>query len=175
MPEPLETRPCPCRSGTAFAACCQPYLLGTAQAPTAVALMRSRCAAFCEGNAGYLVLTRHSTTRDPAERRDLDRSIAEIRWQNLLIVETNRGGPDDSAGIVQFVAAFRKVPRPLLMAASGKDDAGPHQLHERSRFERENGLWRYVDGDALPPLRQKRNVPCWCGSRRKAKDCHRRG
>lgn len=166
-------RPCPCHSGAFFAECCHPYITGAAQASTALALMRSRYAAFREGDAEYLAFTRHSATRDPTERRDLDRSIAETRWQNLLIVETSGGGPDDTTGIVQFVAAFRKAPRPLLIAIPGSDTDVRH-MHERSRFKREGGLWRYVDGDTLPPLHQKRNAPCWCGGGRKFKDCHGR-
>lgn len=173
MPDAPAPRPCPCRSGASFAECCRPYLRGTAQAPTALALMRSRYAAFCEGDTAYLLLTRHGAARDPAERRDLERTVAGTRWQNLLVVETHRGGPDDGDGIVRFVAAFRTAPGPLPMAMSG-GDADLHQMHERSRFEREGGLWRYVDGDTLPPLRQKRNDPCWCGGGRKSKECHGR-
>jgi len=50
--------------------------------------------------------------------------------------------------------------------------------HERSVFRRENGDWRFVDGDfvAEKPIEREepkvgRNDPCPCGSGKKYKKC----
>jgi SEC-C motif-containing protein len=60
-------------------------------------------------------------------------------WIGLKILSTQAGGPDDSKGWVEFVARYKIGRRPF-------------RLHERSRFLREDGVWRYVDG-VLDPLR----------------------
>lgn len=122
------SRSCPCRRGQDYALCCGPLLAGDRPAATAEALMRSRYTAFAEGDAGYLLRTWHASTR-PA-RLDLD----DTRWQFLEIVRTERGGLFDDTGVVEFVAHYRTP-------------AGRGVLHEVSRFTREDGQWRYLDGD----------------------------
>jgi len=124
------SRSCPCRRGDEYAACCGPLLAGERPAATAEALMRSRYTAFAEGDAGYLLRSWHSSTR-PA-RLDLD----DTRWQFLEIVRTEHGGLFDQDGVVEFVAHYRT-------------GAGRGVLHEVSRFAREDGQWRYVDGEIM--------------------------
>ncbi|GAB3937795.1 YchJ family protein [Micromonospora vulcania] len=122
-------RACPCGSGQAYADCCAPVHAGTAQAPTAEALMRSRFSAFALGDADHLLRSWHSSTR-PAQL-DLDPGQ---RWTRLEIVDTERGGLLDNAGTVTFHAHYR--------------DAGrPGTLTECSRFTREDGRWVYLDGE----------------------------
>lgn len=122
--------PCPCGGG-AFGDCCGPLLAG-AEAPTALALMRSRYTAFVLGATAHLLRTWHAERRPP--RLDLDE---DVRWRRLQIVDTARGGPRDATGVVEFRAAYRRP-----------DGGGV--LHERSRFSRVDGRWTYVDGDPLP-------------------------
>ncbi|MFB6608782.1 YchJ family protein [Agromyces sp. NPDC056379] len=126
---PADADRCPCRSGSTFGECCGPLLARTVEAPTAVQLMRSRYTAFAVGDAEYLRATWHPETR-PADL-DLD---DETTWLALEIVATERGGPFDRDGEVEFRATHRSA-----------DERGV--LHERSRFLRENGRWFYVDGD----------------------------
>ncbi|MFC0506292.1 YchJ family protein [Micromonospora costi] len=120
---------CPCGSGHPYAQCCGPLHRGTADAPTAEALMRSRFSAFAVGDAAYLLRSWHESTR-PA-RLDLDPAQ---RWIRLEIVDTAAGGLFDSTGTVAFRAHYR---------AGGS--AGT--LVERSRFVRTDGRWVYLDGD----------------------------
>jgi SEC-C motif-containing protein len=121
---------CPCGSGRAYTECCGPLHDGTARAPSAVALMRSRFSAFARGRADYLLHSWHPSTR-PA-RLDLDDAIS---WRRLQIVDTEAGGADDTAGVVEFRAQYEK-------------DGKRHILRERSRFRRSrDGSWQYVDGD----------------------------
>lgn len=149
---------CPCGSQRVFTDCCEPYLSGIDIAPTAEALMRSRYTAYCQGNVDYLIATHHASQRSPSDRVNLSKSIRNTTWLGLTIVNTEQGQPEDATGIVEFVALYRT------------GEVG--QLHERSRFQRQKERWFYVDGDHLPPLKPKRNDPCWCGSGKKFKQCH---
>ncbi|HNM44369.1 YchJ family metal-binding protein, partial [Plasticicumulans sp.] len=53
---------CPCGSGRAFADCCSPYLAGSAEPPTAEALMRSRYSAFVRRDERWLRTSWHPDT-----------------------------------------------------------------------------------------------------------------
>lgn len=128
--------------------------------------MRSRYSAFRTGAAGYLLATHRGAADDPRAREGLRRMIADTDWRALTVLAVEGGGPDDRAGTVEFVAAFRSGSRDPLAAAPVE------QMHERARFVREGGRWLYTEGDSLPPHRPGRNDPCWCGSGRKAKRCH---
>lgn len=90
--------------------------------------MRSRYSAFAVGDADYLRRTWHPDTR-PRELA-LDDGL---RWTGLEIVDTDRGGPFESSGVVEFRAHYR-------------DGARRAVLHERSSFVREGGEWRYLRG-----------------------------
>jgi len=96
-------------------------------AATAEALMRSRFTAYAVGDPDYLRRTWHPSTR-PA-RLTLEPGH---RWTRLDILDIERGGLFDSTGVVEFRAHYRE---------SGR----PGEVHERSRFVREDGHWVYVD------------------------------
>ncbi|WP_437021002.1 YchJ family protein [Streptomyces sp. enrichment culture] len=122
----MTTRSCPCGLPGAYEKCCGRHHAGVA-APTAEALMRSRYSAFVERDEAYLLRTWHPRTR-PA-RVGLDPGM---RWTGLEILETSGGSAFHTTGTVTFRASFRGG-----------------ALHERSRFERVDGAWVYVDGDFL--------------------------
>lgn len=119
---------CPCLSGEQYSDCCGRFHRGTAEAPTAEQLMRSRYSAFVLLDVGYLLRTWHPDTR-PAGL-DLDPAL---QWRRLDIIATRRGGPLDSDGVVEFAAHFRH-----------DGERGVQQ--ETSRFVREDRRWYYVDG-----------------------------
>ncbi|BDZ53352.1 hypothetical protein DSM26151_12690 [Agromyces marinus] len=108
-----------------FAECCGPVLAG-APAPTAVQLMRSRYTAFVVGDVTYLLATWHPSTRPATLEPDPD-----VHWRSLEIIRTERGGPLDREGVVEFAARY---------VASGERGV----QREVSRFVRE-GRWLYVD------------------------------
>lgn len=87
--------------------------------------MRSRYSAFVRRDEGYLLRTWHPRTR-PA-RLDLDPGT---RWTGLEILGTADGTAFHTSGTVTFRASYRGG-----------------SLHERSRFERVDGAWVYVDGE----------------------------
>ncbi|WP_405738731.1 YchJ family metal-binding protein [Streptomyces sp. NBC_00028] len=120
----MNARTCPCGLPQPYDECCGRYHSGAA-APTAEALMRSRYCAFVRLDAGYLLRTWHPRTR-PA-RLDLDPGM---RWTGLEILGTGDGSAFHHTGTVEFRASY----------AGGS-------LHERSRFERVDGAWVYVDGE----------------------------
>ncbi len=122
----MTTRSCPCGLTGPYEKCCGRYHAGAA-APSAEALMRSRYSAFVRQDAGYLLRTWHPRTR-PA-RLDLDPAM---RWTGLEILGTTDGSAFHTTGTVTFRASYRGG-----------------SLHERSRFERVDGAWVYVDGDFL--------------------------
>ncbi len=90
--------------------------------------MRSRYTAFALGAVDYLRSTWHSSTR-PIEIA----SNPAPTWIGLKVLATEAGGAEASEGWVEFVARYRIR-------------GGAFRLHERSRFLREDGAWRYVDG-----------------------------
>ncbi|HSL37875.1 MAG TPA: YchJ family protein [Arthrobacter sp.] len=114
-------------SGEQYGECCGRFHDGSAEAPTAEQLMRSRYSAFVVLDADYLLRTWHPETR-PAEL-DLD---PDLQWRRLDILSTSRGGPLDSEGTVEFKAHFRHG-----------GERGVH--HETSRFARVERRWYYVD------------------------------
>ena len=114
-----------------YSACCGRYLKAGQSADTAEALMRSRYVAYVRGRADYLLQTWHPTTR-PAT---LDLADEPGGWLGLKVVRIEAGGPEDTAGIVEFVARY-------------KVNGRAHRLHEISRFVREAGQWWYQDAQA---------------------------
>jgi SEC-C motif-containing protein len=121
----MTSRDCPCGLPRTYDACCGRFHAGRAAAPTAELLMRSRYSAFVTGDAGYLLRTWHPRTRPG--RLDLD---PRTRWTGLEILDTADGSAFHTTGTVEFRASYRGG-----------------ALRERSRFERVDGAWVYVDGE----------------------------
>jgi SEC-C motif-containing protein len=93
--------------------------------------MRSRYSAFAVGDPTYLLTTWHSTTRPRTLELD-----PNVRWTGLEVLDTTGGGLLAAEGTVEFRAHH------LLDGVRGSQ-------HENSRFVRENGQWRYLDGVSL--------------------------
>jgi SEC-C motif-containing protein len=105
--------------------CCGRFHRGEAKAPTAEALMRSRYSAFAKRDEPYLLRTWHPRTRPTGVSFD-----PGMRWTGLEILETGDGTAFHTTGTVTFRASYRGG-----------------SLEERSRFERVDGTWVYLDGD----------------------------
>jgi SEC-C motif-containing protein len=109
-------------------------------------------------------------SHDPEAEDDVDRANTEAwskqsKWLGLEILSTDKGGPDDEEGGVEFVARYKL-----------KGMNVSH--HERATFRKHNGRWVFVDGEevAPPPMKREeprigRNDPCPCGSGKKYKKC----
>jgi SEC-C motif-containing protein len=93
--------------------------------------MRSRYSAFVECEERYLLASWHVDTRPSRVRFD-----AKQRWLGLTIKSTEAGCEGDLIGNVEFVARYK---------VAGKG----HRLREKSRFEKIDGHWFYLDGEHL--------------------------
>jgi SEC-C motif domain protein len=132
MPASAEpTAPCPCGNVAGYARCCGRWHSGTLHlaAPTAEALMRSRYSAYPLGLHQYLLDTWHPSTRPAAIEPD----PPGLKWLGLDVRECRV--IDEEHATVEFIARSKLGGR-------------AHRLCEKSRFERVDGRWMYVD--ALP-------------------------
>ena len=119
---------CYCGTSISFQNCCEPYIKGITNAPTAKKLMRSRYSAFATGAADYLVNTTHISKRRLHNKKDiLDWSQAN-KWLKLEVLASTEN-------TVTFKAYYL-------------DENLKAQVHyEHSTFKFENNRWFYVDGE----------------------------
>ena len=119
---------CYCGNNVSFQNCCEPYIKGIKNAPTAETLMRSRYSAFATGAADYLVNTTHISKRRFHNKKDiLDWSQAN-KWLKLEVQASTEN-------TVTFKAYYL-------------DENLKAQVHyEHSTFKLENEKWFYVDGE----------------------------
>jgi SEC-C motif-containing protein len=130
--------PCPCgraqgKKTLASAQCCGRFLDSDTPAPDAESLMRSRYSAFVLEREAYLLHTWHPEHRPAQVEFEPD-----VKWLGLAVRTAVQH--DASHAEVEFVA--RQKP------ASG----AAVRLHERSRFEAQDGRWLYVDAVIWPIL-----------------------
>ncbi len=128
---PLNS-PCPCGRTlrdkvVGYSTCCGRYLEADTPAPDAEHLMRSRYSAFVLEREAYLLTTWHTSAR-PAELK----CEPGVKWLGLEVRRHVQADKDHAE--VEFVARQRD---PTGRAV---------RLHERSRFVREDGRWRYLSG-----------------------------
>ena len=124
---------CPCKSKQTYYDCCMPFHHGKTKPSTAEQLMRSRYSAYFFRRVEYLVDTTHPDTRDKHLKSELEKTIHQVNWSNLSIVDVVHGGKNDKTGKVEFIADYY---------VNGE----LHQLQERSRFRKFKGAWKYLDG-----------------------------
>lgn len=129
----MTTTPCPCGLPRHYPDCCgrwhQAFAAdATLQAPDAEALMRSRYSAYVLDLRDYLLASWHPSTRPS----DLAPNEPGLRWLGLQVKKHVR--QDAEHALVEFIARSKLGGR-------------AQRLHEISRFVREDGAWRYLDGD----------------------------
>lgn len=177
-----ENSLCKCGSKLEYSKCCEPYISGSAQAPTAEALMRSRYVAYCDANIAYIKKTLAAEKRKEFDEAGAREWAVKSEWLGLEIMNTKQGGPDDSKGIVEFTAKYK---------LNGKT-IGHHEVAEFRRGKTD-GHWYFFDAEShehqdgeghhhhhhaptKPVVREEpkigRNDPCTCGSGLKYKKCH---
>lgn len=127
----MAPRRCPCGTGLTLDECCGRLHGGTAPAATAEQLMRSRYSAFVLGDPAYLLATWHPSTRPRTLHLD-----GGVRWTGLDVLATTGGTLLAAEGTVEFRASY---------VVDGRSGA----QHENSRFVRDRGQWRYLDGVSL--------------------------
>ncbi|MEO0416634.1 MAG: YchJ family metal-binding protein [Verrucomicrobiota bacterium] len=133
IPREREESLCPCKSKRSYATCCMPFHYGRAKPATAEQLMRARYSAYFFRRVEYLVETTHPSTRTPQLKKEISKMIHQVSWKFLTILNVSKGTKEDKVGKVEFIAEYYV-------------DGEPYELHERSRFKRHKGNWKYLDG-----------------------------
>lgn len=119
---------CYCGNSIPFQDCCEPYIKGIANAPTAEKLMRSRYSAFATGAADYLVNTTHISKRRLHNKKDILAWSQANKWLKLEVLASTET-------TVTFKAYYL-------------DENLKAQVHyEHSTFKLEDGKWFYVYGE----------------------------
>jgi SEC-C motif-containing protein len=160
-----EMTDCPCGSDKSFGDCCEPFLKGKANTPTAEALMRARYSAFATANIDFIGQTIHSSTKAVFDRERARKWAEGSQWHGLEILNVIDGKETDAEGSVEFIATYSQK----------NDERIKH--HEVATFRKEAGTWTFVDGRmSNQPIRRDepkigRNDPCRCGSGKKYKKC----
>ena len=136
------TPPCPCSSGLRYSACCARYHRGTAEAPDAEALMRSRYSAFALREVDYLWRTLHPDHPDrsrPREDfvRELRAQASALKYPRLHVLDRQLTDPSGTSVVLFYARVFE----------SGKD----RSFVERSEFRHDGTGWRYHSGEARAP------------------------
>lgn len=157
--------PCPCGSEKDYSTCCEPLITGSQTAETAEALMRARYSAYVKEAVNFILDTTHPDQRDQYTEGGIRRWARNSEWRGLTILDTEKGGPEDDTGTVEFVAEYSEKGR-------------RNRHHEIAQFRRQEGAWYFYDGQAPTPKtvvrtspKVGRNDPCPCGSGRKYKKC----
>lgn len=149
---------CPCGSTQRFEYCCNKYIAHEAETKTAEQLMRSRYSAYATGAFDYIFNTYGKEQRETLSIETLSEHADEQQWVNLDI---HHAQEETLPAIVEF-SAFYLIGNTL------------HELRECSRFERQDGHIRYLDGDIIKHEKVKtlsRNDLCPCNSGKKFKKC----
>ena len=118
---------CYCGSEKTFSNCCEFFILGKENAPTAEKLMRSRYSAYATQNADYLLNTTHVSQRKYHSKEDILNWSKSNQWIKLEVLNAS----EDS---VEFKAFYID------------SDLRAQIHHEKSSFKLENEKWFYVDG-----------------------------
>jgi SEC-C motif-containing protein len=155
---------CPCGSDRAYSECCKPYITGKSKAPTAEALMRSRYCAYAEHEIDYIINTCVHREKDDIDYKSTRDWSERSTWLGLKIISTEKGGPADAEGTVEFEASY--------------EQNGLKDIHyENAKFKKQNDEWLYDEGRVTPRTvvrsapKTGRNEPCPCGSGKKYKHC----
>lgn len=177
---------CPCGSQNSFEACCGRFLSGKMSPTTAESLMRARYAAYVQGDLAYLEKTQARETLKDFDEAATKKWMENAQFKKLKILHTEKGGPFDEVGVVEFLATF-------------SEGGNTYDHHEVSEFKKNSeGNWVFLEGHghrhkegenphqhhhhpshhhhAVEPfVRQApkvgRNDPCSCGSGKKFKKC----
>lgn len=130
-----KNAPCVCGSGRKAKGCCGAVLDG-APAGTAEALMRSRYTAYATGDVAYIMRTTHpASPHAEPDRETWSRGIRAFSEGTRFVgLEVELTATSGETAVVQFYARLER-------------DGVDVSFRERSRFERREGQWLYLDGE----------------------------
>lgn len=130
--------PCPCHSGKLYETCCYRFHVGKAHAPTPLALMRSRYAAYALGLSDYIIQTTHP--ENPGFQKDTAKWQKEIEFfsQHTLFQKLEILDANDSEPLAYVIFRAHLMQR-------GQDAS----FTEKSFFKKQNGYWLYLSGTPI--------------------------
>lgn len=141
---------CICGSNKDFNECCAAIISHKREALSAEELMRSRYSAYVNVDANYLLFSCAKESQYEEDTPLIEEFASRVDWLKLDIVNAGES-------VVEFKAYY-------------KDNEGIKVLHEKSNFIKEDGVWKYKDGE-LYNSKVERNESCPCGSGKKYKKC----
>lgn len=156
---------CPCGSQKPYMECCEPIVTWKIAPSTPEQLMRARYSAYAKEKIDFILNTTIEDKRKECDEQAIRNWSVKSIWHQLEILNTEKGSPQDSEGLVEFIAHFT--------------EAGIRKnLHEKAVFKKVDGKWFYIDGEIQKPkpfirseVKTSRNDPCPCGSGKKFKKC----
>jgi SEC-C motif-containing protein len=119
---------CPCGSKKPLERCCEKYLLGKEEAPTAESLMRSRYTGYTFGRLDYIEKTMRGEALQHFNRQAVEKSLEATTWLELTVLKAEERGEEAT---VSFLARF-------------KDKGEEEVMHETSQFKKIEGKWYYT-------------------------------
>jgi SEC-C motif-containing protein len=154
---------CYCGSAAPYSDCCEPIIGGVHPADTAEQLMRARYSAYVGAQMDFVFETTHPDHRTDYDHAGTREWAESSEWLGLEIIDTKKGGVEDTAGEVEFIARFN-------------EKGVPREHHENAEFRKDNGRWYFTEGAMVKPkpitvVKTGRNDPCTCGSGLKYKKC----
>ncbi|MDR2793256.1 MAG: YchJ family protein [Treponema sp.] len=155
---------CPCGSGKDYAACCEPYITGARNPPTAESLMRSRYSAYAVHAIDYIINTCVKKGEQDIDFKQTKDWSEKSTWLGLTVLAADKGGVNDAEGTVEFEARYEQ-------------NGLRNRHHEKASFKKRDGIWLYDEGTIVPETMVRsmpkvgRNDPCPCGSGKKYKQC----
>lgn len=160
-----DTNLCPCGSQNSVETCCLPVIQEKKQPSTAEELLRARYTAFTRGDVDFILASHHSSTRDSVKREEIEEWSKQSEWLGLKIVQVEDGKAEDESGTIVFGAQY-------------KSEGKTHEHWEKSTFEKDKGIWKFLDAQGVQMGTYRRaepkvgrNDPCACGSGKKFKKC----
>ena len=118
---------CYCGSGNNYEDCCKIVHLDLKNAESAEQLMRARYSAFCLSLVDFLYNSFHPNSRRFQKKSEIEQWSKENKWEGLEIIKATEN-------TVEFRAIY-------------VDPFGEKQQHhEKSRFQKLQGTWYYLDG-----------------------------
>jgi len=121
---------CYCGSDRSYDDCCQKIHNNPKTAESAEQLMRARYSAFALHLVGFIYETFHPTTRRFQKKTEIEQWSKENKWIGLEIIKSTEN-------TVEFKAFFINP------------NAQTEYHHEKSRFQKIQKTWYYLDGKLL--------------------------
>lgn len=118
---------CPCGNSIAYESCCALIHQDLKHAKSAEALMRARYTAFVKHDIDFIYDTFHPSTRPYQNKIEIAQWAIDSKWMQLEILNS-------SQSTVEFKAYYLD------------STLQPYVHHEKSTFQKHQGLWYYVDG-----------------------------